>query len=152
MDKPQNVPLHGNGLTIATEGDTHQIISRNRLMIEFDDDKKEIRIVTPCRNIITLSDDKKSIIIEDQNNNMVTLSPTGISMASQANIEIKAWQKLTLTGEDGVFVNSPGGNITITGNNVSACADIQATIQGNAAASLTASGQVTVKGAMVMIN
>lgn len=44
------------------------------------------------------------------------------------------------------------GNLSISGLNVSVAADACASVKGAASAELLASGQTTVKGAMVLIN
>jgi type VI secretion system secreted protein VgrG len=65
----------------------------------------------------------------------ITLSAAAITLSSTGNTSISA-----------------KGDATVSGMNVSATAQIGATVKGNATAEVSASGQTTVKGAIVMIN
>lgn len=130
---------------------TKAIVTRGKLSVEFDDDKKVITIVTPGKNKIVLSDDAKSIELLDQNGNKVALSPDGITLDSPKDIQISAKGKLLL---------SAVGNIEMTGKadlkqqalNITNTASMGFTAKGATSAELSATGQTTLKGAMVMIN
>ncbi len=127
------------------------IVTRSELRIEFDDDKKVITVKTPGENRIVISDEDKSILLEDQNDNKVELSPDGITLDSPKDISITAKGKITIDAVGEVGVSSKA-DVKIAGLNIDNSADVGFVAKGNASAELSASGQTTVKGAMVMIN
>jgi Rhs element Vgr protein len=128
------------------------ILSAQKLTLEFDDADKVITIKTPGKNSITISDKDKSIEIKDQNGNSVKTSSSGIDIKSSKAINIKSSQKITLEGATGIELKSTGGDINQKGLNVNAEAQIKFSGKGTAQAELNASGQVAIKGAVVMIN
>ena len=127
------------------------IVTKSNLKIEFDDDKKITTLETPGGNKVVLSDDGKSILLQDQNQNKVELSASGISMDSLKDIKITSKSKITIEGTAGVDISSTA-DAKVSGLNVDLSADVGLTAKGNATAELSAAGQTTVKGAMVMIN
>jgi Rhs element Vgr protein len=136
---------------LTKENNTKAIVTRSKLKLEFEEDKKIITVETPGGNTIVISDDDKSIILQDQNNNKVKLGTDGISLDSPKDITINAKGKITIdaVGEIGV---SSKADVNIEGLNVNAKANVGFVGKGSATAELSASGQTTVKGAMVMIN
>lgn len=128
------------------------ILSAQKLTLEFDDEDKVIMIKTPGKNSIIISDKDKSIEIKDQNGNSVKTSDSGIDIKSSKAINIKSSQKITLDGATGIELKSSGGDINQKGLNVNAEAQIKFSGKGTAQAELNASGQVAIKGAVVMIN
>jgi len=132
------------------------ITSHSKIEISFDDEKKMLTVKTPGGNSITIDDDSKSIAIKDQNGNNILMSAEGISLDSAKNITLNARGKIQIesngSGEQPALDIRATGNINIHGTNISATADLKALVTGNAAAELSATGQTTIKGAMVMIN
>lgn len=127
------------------------IVTKSKLKLEFDDDKKIITIITPGNNKIVLSDEDKSILLQDQNNNQVKLSPDGILLDSPKDITISAKGKISISAIGNIAVDSKA-DITAGAMNITHTAKVGFTAKGNASAEISASGQTTVKGAMVMIN
>jgi uncharacterized protein involved in type VI secretion and phage assembly len=127
------------------------IVTRSKLKIEFDDKKKATTIETPGGNKVVLSDDGKSILMEDQNNNKVELTSNGIVLDSPKDIKIVSKGDITIDSASGVKISSKA-DIKVDGMNVNLEAQVGAVVKGSATAELSASGQTTVKGAMVMIN
>jgi hypothetical protein len=84
---------------------------------------------------IEFDENDKSIVLVDENKNTVRLGANGISLVSNKDINISA-----------------GGNIKMDGLNVIINAKSSLAVKGAATAELSASGQATVKGAIVMIN
>ena len=121
------------------------------MAIEFDEEKKIITLHTPGKNSIEISDDGKSIKLADQNKNEIVMDDSGILLSSAKDIKLQAKGNISLdaTAKVGVTAKS---DVAIEGANVNASAKIGFTAKGNATAELSASGQTTVKGAMVMIN
>ncbi len=127
------------------------ILTRSNLKLEFNDKTKQTTIETPGGNIVILSDDDKSIILHDQNKNKVELTTKGISMDSLKDIKISSKGKIIIKGTTGIDISS-AADAKLSGLNVNLSADLGIKAKGNATAELSAAGQTTVKGAMVMIN
>jgi Rhs element Vgr protein len=127
------------------------IVSKEKLTLEFDDEKKIITIKTPGANSIIINDDAKSITIADQNKNKICLSDSGIMIDSGKDITLKANGKIMLDATDAVSIGSKA-DVAMKGNNVNVTANIGTTVKGNATAEISASGNTIIKGAMVMIN
>ena len=135
----------------TAENPTKAFVTREKLRIEFDEEKKIITVSTPGNNKVELSDDGKSITLSDANGNEVKMDKDGIALSSakdikltaKGNIALDATMKLTGTAKQDAALE--GMNVTVQGK-------VGATVKGNATAELSASGQTTVKGAMVMIN
>jgi len=128
------------------------IVTRGQLKVDFDDDKKILTLVTPGGNRLVLSDDDRSIVIADQNSNSIRLAADGITIASASNLTLKAAQGITVQGATGPVTLKSSGDVCVSATNITLSADVALTAQGNATASLSASGQTTVKGGIVMIN
>jgi len=127
------------------------IVTRSDLKLEFDDEKKVITIITPAGNKVVISDDEKSILLQDQNSNKVELSQSGIVLDSPKDISITAKGKISLDAIGEISVSSKA-DVSVDGLNINQTAKVGFTAKGSASAELSASGQTTVKGAMVMIN
>jgi Rhs element Vgr protein len=138
--------------TPTAENFTKGLVTKSKLKVEFDDDKKVITIVTPGNNKIVLSDDDKSILLSDQNSNVVKLSPDGILIDSPKDITISAKGKITVTAVGDISATSSTGDIKASALNINNDAKVGFVAKGAATAELSASGQTTVKGALVMIN
>lgn len=136
---------------LTAENFTKAIVTQSTLKLEFDDDRKVISLITPGGNQVIISDDGKSILIQDQNDNKVELSQSGIVLDSPKDISIKAQGKIDIKATGAISVSS-NADVGVKGMNVSCEAQTGFTAKGNASAELSASGQTTVKGAMVMIN
>lgn len=137
--------------TPDSENKTKGLVTKSKMKLTFDEDKKVITIETPGGNKATLSDDAKSVTLEDQNGNKIEMADGGITLDSPKDIKIKAGGNLNMEATSGVTVKATG-DASISGNNVNIKANIGLTAEGSAQAALKASGQVEVKGAMVMIN
>lgn len=111
-------------------------ITREKLKLWFNDEKKIIEIATPGGNTIQLDEDKKKIAIVDQNGNEITLSEDGIT--------IKSAKDLTL--------DAASGKITISGKELEASGSTTTKVKGNSSAEISSGGSTTVKGSTVMIN
>jgi Rhs element Vgr protein len=127
------------------------IVTKSELKVEFDDEKKIVTITTPAENKIILNDDDKSILLSDANGNKIELGSDGIAMESAKDIMIAAQGKITIDGTGEVSVSSKA-DVKVEGLNINNTANAGFAAKGNATAELSASGQTTVKGAMVMIN
>lgn len=135
----------------SAENNKKAIVTRTKLKIEFDEEKKAITVVTPGKNQIEINDEGKSIKLSDQNKNEIIMDSNGIMLSSGKDIVLKAQGnvKSDATGKIEIVAKS---DVAIDGSNVKAIAKMGFTAKGNATAELSASGQTTIKGAMVMIN
>ena len=119
----------------SEENNIKGYVSRGKIIVQFDDEKKSLLIETPGGNKVLISDEDKGISMEDQNGNTLVLNDQGITMESQKKITIKASQ-----------------DVVIEGSNVNIKANAQLKIDGTTGAELSAKGNTVVKGAMVQIN
>ncbi len=116
-------------------------ISREKLMLLLDDDKKILHLETPAGNILTLSEDDKTILLQDQNGNKLAMSSDGVVIESIKDIKLKA-----------------AGDVTIEGVNIELKASAEFTAKGStakltsASTTVEGSGTLTVKGGIVQIN
>jgi Rhs element Vgr protein len=136
---------------LAAENNYKALVTRSKLKMEFDDDKKIITLITPGKNKVVISDDGKSILLEDQNSNKVELSPSGILLDSPKDIVINAKGKVAISAAQNVEVAAQL-DVKVSGLNINHSANVGFAAKGAATAELSAAGQTTVKGALVMIN
>lgn len=142
---------HKPPFEFEAKNNTKAIVTREQLRIEFDEEKKVITIATPGKNTLEISDDGKSITLTDQHKNEIKMDSGGISLSSAKDITLKAKGNITLDAT--MKLNGTAKqDASLEGLNVKVQAKMGATVKGNATAELSASGQTTVKGAMVMIN
>ncbi len=136
--------------TPEEQNNLKEILTREKMKVSFDEEKKVITITTPGENEMIFSDEEKSITLKDQNGNKIVMNEEGI--------EINSPKMVTITGTE--KVSASGGEVTLTGDEkLSASApestvsgDMSLSLSGGAEASLQADGELSVKGAMVMIN
>ncbi len=127
------------------------------------ENKDSITIQTPKESKIAIEDEKETILLSDkQGKNKIFLD------LKNGEITISAEKKLILkTGNASLEIEGNQGNITVTGNKIAVNAKQtlamegktsttvkggSLTAEGMQAATLKASGQLTVSGAMVKIN
>lgn len=110
-------------------------VTRSKMKMIFDDEKKSFTLETPAGKKIIVDEDAGEIKITDENQNALVMDSNGISISSNGKIEIKATQDLTLEGL-----------------NLSAKAQASLSAEGSASAEVKASGALTLKGSVVQIN
>ncbi|URM36042.1 phage baseplate assembly protein V [Flavobacterium anhuiense] len=140
------------GLDPNQKNSIKAIVSKSGISVQFDDENKVWTVATPNKNTIIISDKDKKITIQDENNNSIVMSNSGIDLSSQKNINISANQNVTIKGNQGVNIQSSGGDVAIKGLNIKENADMQYSAQGGQMAQVSGGMQLTLKGAMVMIN
>lgn len=136
---------------LTADNFTKAVVTRSKLKLEFDDDKKVITLTTPGNNKIVISDDQKSILLQDQNSNKIELNSSGITIDSPKDIKISAKGKVTIDAVSNIELTAKA-DIKNQGLNINHQANVGFSAKGNATAELSASGQTTVKGGIVMIN
>lgn len=127
------------------------IVTKGNLEIIFDDQNKIIQIKTPGKHIIKMDDKSGAISIQDNNKNTVSLSKGGIALDSGSNIKITAKGNITVQANGNLSLSAKA-NASMEGLQVAHKAKTKFSANGTAAAELTASGMLTVRGAMVKIN
>jgi Rhs element Vgr protein len=136
---------------LAAANNTKAIVTRCKHKIEFNEEDKIITVTTPGNNKLVLDDKDKSILLQDQNGNSIKLSDSGIALDSAKDITLNAKGGITLDAVNAISITSKA-DVKASGLNISCEAQAGFTGKGSATAELSASGQTTVKGAMVMIN
>lgn len=101
---------------------------------------------------VVLDDQSRQITVSDDNGNSIVMSDSGIAIKSEKNISLEAGQKIILTGEVGIDLQSPSGDVETCAMNIRQSADMQFAAKGAAKVDVQSSGQLTLKAAMVMIN
>lgn len=127
------------------------ITTESKMQLMFDDDKKIITIETPGGNKVTIDDDKKSILLQDQHNNKVELNSSGITLDSSKDISITAKGEIKIDAKLKATLHA-ATEVKVTSLNVEVAADVGVKVKGNGTAEISAAGQTTVRGGMVMIN
>ncbi|MDX1909698.1 MAG: type VI secretion system tip protein VgrG [Bacteroidia bacterium] len=110
-------------------------VSRAKIKMIFDDDKKSYTLETPGKRILTLDDNGDLFQMEDADGNKITLNPQGITIETSGKLTLKAAQ-----------------DVEIKGANINIKASAKALVNGAASAEFSASGNTVVKGAVVQIN
>ncbi len=137
--------------TLEQKNNIKQILTREKLSVEFNEEKKSITITTPGKRKFVLDDDGKKISVEDGSGNKLELSDSGIKMESQKDIVIDTKGKFNVSAVGGINLASKG-DLKGEGLNVEFNGNVGFTGKGGAKAEVSASGQTVIKGAMVMIN
>ncbi|MFK7971333.1 MAG: type VI secretion system tip protein VgrG [Bacteroidia bacterium] len=122
-------------ITASDDNFEQQILTKTGLKIYFNDEKKAVSIETPGGHLLSLDDDAGECILSDSNGNEITLSSDGINLKSAKDLIIDA-----------------KGDVTIGGVNITASAQAQAKLEGNAGAELSTSAVAVLKGSLVQIN
>lgn len=128
------------------------ILTREKLSVVFDEEKKSITISTPGKRKFVLDDDAKKISLEDGSGNKIEMSDSGIKMESKKDISIDTKGKFSVSAVSGMNLAVKSGDLKGEGLNVEFTGKVGFTGKGNAKAEVSASGQTVIKGAMVMIN
>ncbi|CAN1554534.1 COG3500 Phage protein D [Flavobacteriaceae bacterium] len=141
-----------SGLEPNERNSMKAIVSKSGISIEFDDENKIWTVATPNKNTIIISDKDKQVTIKDENQNSVVMSSSGIDMSSPKSINIFAQEKVTIKGTQGIEIESNGGDIQTKGLNIKEFAAMQYVAKGGQTAQVSGGIELTLKGAMVMIN
>ncbi|OHU84961.1 MULTISPECIES: type VI secretion system tip protein VgrG [Pseudoalteromonas] len=139
-------------LTPDSDNSKKAIVTKSNLRIIFDDKESILTITTDANNTIVLDDKNKQIKISDQSENSILMSESGIDMKSPKSINIQTDQSVNIKGAMGVNVQAESGDVKVSGLNVNAEADVQLSAKGSASAQVEGGAELTLKGAIVMIN
>ncbi|MGB1241744.1 MAG: type VI secretion system tip protein VgrG [Chitinophagales bacterium] len=140
------------------------IVTKNKLVLEFNDEDKIITLKTPGKHEVIMSDkDKKisitttnknkmifddkgkKILIQDQNSNKIEMSSSGIVMDSPKKIKIKAGGDISIESGGNINIKATG-NVKAKGTNATLEASASATVKGGASVTCDGGGSFTAKG------
>jgi len=93
----------------------------------------------------------KAVLLEDRNGNTVRLDGAGIVLTSTRDVVIRAAANIELSAGGEARI-AAAADASVTALNVTCEAQVALVAHSSATAELSAAGQTTVKGAMVMIN
>lgn len=147
---PKRLPF--TGLSPDAPNTQKAIVSRSGLRLQFDDAQKVLTIQTPDGNSVELSDDAKTITVHDVSGNQVVCSESGVALTSPKSISISADGSVSISGTQGISLQAGAGDVQVQGLNIKNQADMQFSAQGGETAAVTGGMELTLKGAMVMIN
>lgn len=148
--KPKIKP--SEGLDPNEKNTTKAIVSKSGIEVVFDDDNQVLTIKTPNKNSVELNDKTQHIKILDEHSNSIVMSETGIALKSSKDISIASDQNVSIRGDQGVTITANTGDLDLRGLNIKQTADTEFSVNGGEIASVQAAGELTLKGAMVMIN
>ena len=117
--------------------DNHEkgIVTREKLKVVFNDEKKTIDIETPNGNKLQFTDEDGAILLEDENGNKISMNADGITIESAKDIILKA-----------------SGDISMEGTGIEIKASAQLKAEGSAGAEVSSGGQTVISGSLVQIN
>lgn len=117
-------------------------VSREKMKLTFDDEKKIITLETPGGNKIRLSDEDKGIALEDQNGNKIVLNDSGIKIESSKALDLKASNDIKVEGMNTELKAQT--NFKAEGTASAEVSGASTTIKGSA--------NTVIKGGIVQIN
>lgn len=135
---------------LEQKNNVKMLLTREKMSVEFNEEKKSITIKTPGNRTFVLDDDQKKIIVDDSKNT-IELSDSGVKISTPKDISFDVKGNFNVDAKGGINLKTVG-DVKGEGTNVNFTAKVGFAAKGNATAELSASGQTTVKGAMVMIN
>ncbi len=139
------------GETPEKKNETKAFISKEKIKITFDEKDKVLTLETPGGNSLAISDKDKGLTLKDQNGNKITMDNSGIKISSAKKLTLESTQDTSINSKAKLEAKGTTG-VSVSGMKIENKADTTFSAQGSASAELKASGNVTVKGAMVMIN
>lgn len=147
--------LHGKKRPPAYPPDaknkTKAIVTRGRLELSFDDEDKVIEIRTPGKHSVRLDDKTGKVTVVDASRNSITLAKDGVTIESASNLTLKAKANVVIDAGANLSLAAKA-NATLEGLQVALKAKTKFSAAGTAAAEVSASGMLTLKGALVKIN
>jgi len=121
--------------SIAEDNNLKGFITRSKLKLVFDDEKKAVIVETPNGNLLSLDEDSGAVSIEDENGNKIIMDASGIAIESATDLMLKA-----------------SGDVNLEGVNISQAAQSSFKAEGNSGVELSSSATATIKGSIVKIN
>ncbi|MGB1204929.1 MAG: type VI secretion system tip protein VgrG [Chitinophagales bacterium] len=141
-----------NAAPLKAEDVNHEkgFFTRDGMRVLFNDEKKIITIDTPAKNQIIISEEDKGITIIDQNKNKIVTEPSGITIESKGNIDIKAKGDIKIDAMN--ITTKVKMAAKVEGVNITEKATAQFKAEGSASVNLSSNGITMIKGSLVKIN
>jgi len=117
-------------------------VSREKMKMTFDDEKKIMSFETPEGNKMVFSEEDKGIVIQDQNGNKITMNDSGIQIESAKDLTFKASKDVKLEGMN-VELKAQTG-LKLAGTATAELSGANVSVKGSAT--------TVVKGGVVQIN
>lgn len=133
------------------KNDKKALVTRSKLQITFDDKDAILEIKTPGGHSVLLNDKTTTVVITDSNKNKITMAKGGVTIESAANLKLAAKGNIEVAAGANLALTAKA-NATMEGLQVSHTAKTKLTAKGSVAAEVSASGILTIKGALVKIN
>ncbi len=126
-----------NAAPIEAKDENHEkgLVTRSKMKVHFDDDKKILTLETPAGKKIILDEDQGNISILDENNNKIVLDSKGITIESCKDLILKATK-----------------DVKMEGVNIEQKAQAQFKAEGGAGMEVKSSAVTVLKGSLVQIN
>ena len=128
------------------------LVTRSKMTLEFDEEKKSITLKTPGNNHLVITDTPNSIVLTDAQKNSITLSDEGIALVSQSEIRITAEKSISLEAKGGSVTISGSNAVGLKGATIGASATESLSLSSDGLAELSAGVITTIKGTLVRIN
>jgi Rhs element Vgr protein len=127
------------------------IVGKSGVNLTIDDEKKSISLCTSANNKVVINEGEKSISLTDESGNKIMMSPKGIVIESSSDLSLKADGNITISSDSSTQITA-FDDLSLSGLTITGSAEAEMIMEGVTSAELSSSGEVTVKGAMVMIN
>lgn len=135
---------------LEQKNNVKMLLTREKMSVEFDEEKKVITVKTPGNRTFILDDDQKKITVDDSKTS-IEISDDGIKFSTPKDVTFDVKGNFNVDAKGGINLKTTG-DLKGEGTNVQFAAKVGFKANGSATAELSASGQTTVKGGMVMIN
>ncbi|MEM0997919.1 MAG: type VI secretion system tip protein VgrG [Bacteroidota bacterium] len=128
------------------------IVTNSKMKIEFEDVKKIMTLYTPGGNTICMNDEENTITIhqDNGNENKIVMSDKGFEFTTPFDFVVKAKGNIMMESQMNTEHTATQDYI-VKGLNVTTEAQVASTVKG-CTVEVNGSGQVTIKGGVVMIN
>ncbi|NNM22553.1 MAG: Rhs element Vgr protein, partial [Flavobacteriaceae bacterium] len=126
------------------------LLTRTGMQLKFDEENKVITVLTPGGNTMVFSDADNGITITDQNSNQIEMNDSGITVDSKSSLTLQAATDVTIKGAT-VSVSGEQ-SYSCSAGQVSISGDTTTDISGSASCGISSSGEMSVKGSIVMVN
>jgi len=137
--------------TMEDGNDYKAIVTKNKMMLEFDELKNIMTLSTEKGNKIILNEEDQEITISDENSNYIKTSNSGIEINSQSDISIQAKGSVNIVSQQTTSIDASGDAI-LKGANIKNEAQVKFSANGSTGSEITSSGSTSIKGSMVQIN
>lgn len=150
---------HHNEFVYNDENNFKGWVTREKLVLRYDDKDKIIRIETPGGQKFKLDDKDKSITLEDQHKNKMLMNSSGFEFTGNKDFVVNVKGKIDAKAIGNIAFKTNMGNFdasskssTIKGTMSATLDGMKADVKGSMSAGVTSSGMAKLKGSIVMIN